>query len=82
MLKQFLEQDAAVMASLLDKKVSSDLNTISERDLLAANSGNHVKDCYHSNVAIITPLQMKFLLHFEYMQRMTPLNQRHEITNG
>ncbi|XP_077063574.1 E3 SUMO-protein ligase ZBED1-like [Siphateles boraxobius] len=81
MLERFLEQQAAVMATLLDKKVrkgSCDVHTLSESDLLAAeqmvsllaplkSATTLMCEEKQPTVSIIAPLRIKLLAHFEYV---------------
>ncbi|XP_059357167.1 basement membrane-specific heparan sulfate proteoglycan core protein-like [Carassius carassius] len=87
MLERFLEQQAAVMATLLDKKVrkgSCDVHTLSESDLLAAEqmvsllaplkaATTLMCEEKQPTVFIITPLRIKLLAHFEYAPDDSPL---------
>lgn len=86
MLERFLEQQAAVMAALLDKKVRKgcDVHTLSENDLVAAEqmvsllaplkaATTLMCEEKQPTVSIIAPLRVKLLAHFEYAEDDAPL---------
>ncbi|KAL2092740.1 hypothetical protein ACEWY4_012538 [Coilia grayii] len=87
MLERFLEQQAAVTAALLDKKVrkgSCDIHTLSEGDLVAAEqmvgllsplkaATTLMCEEKQPTVSIVAPLRMKLLAHFEYAPDDAPL---------
>lgn len=87
MLERFLEQQAAVMATLLDKKIrkgSCDVHTLSESDLLAAEqmvsllaplktATTLMCEEKQPTVSIVAPLRIKLLTHFEYAPDDSPL---------
>lgn len=95
MLERFLEQQATVMATLLDKKVrkgSCDVHTLSESDLLAAEqmvsllaplkaATTLMCEEKQPTVSIVAPLRIKLLAHFEYAPDDSPSNQRHETAH-